>query len=231
MSYIFLDESGDLGSKDKLPYFIIGAFTTDNPKTIKKQFRSWQHSRFPKKFKFQSELKFSDRRIDEKLRLKTLQFFSSLNIDIRYSYLLKKNVPKKYRRKNKLQTGFLYSHIISRTLELFLPIKDLEFKVFCDNRHLQGISKAQFKEIIICSLLPQLPKKTVIQIETINSAANENVQIADWVAGALSHYHNKKIHGPDFYRVLRKNILSSAEMFKNHWIKKQKTQSSDRVFW
>lgn len=224
MSYIFLDESGEFKKRDKNEYFIVGAFTIGEPRRTAKQFRSWQHFHFPKKMRLQSEIKFADVKIEDNLRLKTLRFFASLDVRIRYVYLLRENIPTEYRDKEKIKSGLLYTNIISKTLEMFLPISDLEFRVFCDNRHLKGITKAKSKEIIITNLLPQLPKNSVIQFETVDSTTNENIQIADWISGSLARFHNKKPLGNELFNILKNNILSSEEMFKDYWFNKQKTQ-------
>jgi len=224
MSYVFLDESGEFKKRDQNEYFVIGAFTIGNPRKTQKQFRSWQHSHFPKKMRYQSEIKFADILIDEKLRINTLRFFSELDIRIRYTYLLRDNIPQEYRDKNKIKSGYLYTHIISETLQAFTPIHDREFRVFCDNRHLKGITKAKFKEDLTASLLPKLPKGVLLQIETVDSTTNENIQIADWIAGSIAKYYNKKPLGEELYTVLKNNILSGEELFKDYWFNKQKTQ-------
>lgn len=224
MSFIFLDESGEFKKRDNNEYFVVGAFTIGEPRRTARQFRSWQHSQLPKKMRLQSEIKFTDIKMEDSLRLKTLRFFASLDIRIRYSYLLRDNIPSEYRDKAKIKSGLLYTNIISKTLEMFLPISDLEFRVFCDNRHLKGITKAKSKEIIITSLLPKLAKNTVVQFETVDSTTNENIQIADWIAGSLARFHNKKSLGNELFDILKNNILSSEEMFKNYWFNKQKTQ-------
>lgn len=224
MSYIFLDESGEFKKRDNNEYFVVGAFTIGEPRRTAKQFRSWQHTHFPKKMKLQSEIKFADIKVEDDLRLKTLRFFASLDVRIRYIYLLRENIPTEYRDKEKIKSGLLYTNIISKALEMFLPISDLEFRVFCDNRHLKGITKAKSKDIVITSLLPQLPKNTVVQFETVDSTTNENIQIADWIAGSLARFHNKKPLGNELFNILKNNILSSEEMFKDYWFNKQKTQ-------
>lgn len=225
MTNIYLDESGEFKKRNKNNYFIVGAFTIGEPRRTARQFRSWQHSHFPKKMRLQSEIKFTDIKMEDSLRLKTLRFFANLDVRIRYVFLLRENIPIEYRDKEKIKSGLLYTHIISRTLEMFLPISDLEFRVFCDNRHLKGITKAQSKEIIFTSLLPQLPKNTVIQLETVDSTTNENIQIADWIAGSLARYYNGKSLGKELFNVLKNNILSSEEMFKDYWFNKQKNST------
>lgn len=92
------------------------------------------------------EIKFSNRGFDKKLRLKTLQFIANLDVRIRYVYLLRQNIPDTYRKKRRIKSGFLYTNIIGEALEMYLPITDLGFRVFCDQRHLKGVKRSEFNE-------------------------------------------------------------------------------------
>lgn len=112
MPFIFLDESGQFTKHNNEKYFVVGAFTVGNYRRTEKQFKSWCKSRFPRKFQYLSEIKFSDLKVDENLRLKTLKFIANLDVRIRYSYLLRYNIPNDYRRKEKLQSGLLGSYAI-----------------------------------------------------------------------------------------------------------------------
>ncbi len=70
--YIFIDESGDLGGKQS-NVFIVGGFITNEPKRTARVFRKWQKRKFAnKKLHYRTELKFSDTRLTEEMRLKTL---------------------------------------------------------------------------------------------------------------------------------------------------------------
>jgi len=218
MPYVFLDESGQFTKYNSEKYFVVGSFTVGNSKRIEKQFRSWQRTRFPKRLRYQSEIKFSEVKIDNKLRLRTLKFIADLDVRIHYSYLLKKNIPLDYRKKNKLDSGFLYTNIIRETLEMYLPTADKEFRAFCDKRHLKGIKRSEFKRILKNSLLPQLPSGSIVQIEMVDSTVNTNIQIADWVTGAIASFLEKKPLGDKFYQILKNNLLSEGkELFKDYW--------------
>lgn len=218
MPYIFLDESGQFIKHNNKEYFVVGSFTVGNPRRTKKQFRAWQRTKFPKKMRGQPEIKFSEVKIKDDLRLKTLKFIANLDVRIRYSYFSRHNIPDLYWRKKKLQSGLLYTNVIGETLEMYLPISDLEFRVFCDQRHLKGITRSKFKEILIARLLPQLPKGVVIEIEMIDSKSNANIQIADWISGALACHLEKKELGENYYKILKNNILAEGkELFKDYW--------------
>jgi len=228
MAHIFLDESGQFSNHKDDEYFVVGSFITGNPRRTEKQFRSWQRRKFPKRMRYQPEIKFSDVRIVDDLCLRTLKHVSNLDVRIHYSYLRRKNIPDKFHYKEKLKSGHLYTYIIAETLKMYLPIDDIEFRIFCDQRHLKGVTRNKFKSELRSHLLPLLPKDSIFQIEMLNSANAPNVQIADWITGALAAYLEGKKLGEEFYTILKNNFLGEGkEMFKDHWeqkIDKQKTQ-------
>ena len=203
-----------------------------DPERIEKRFKKWQHDKYPKRMHHQPEIKFSTVKIDNRLRIKTLEFISRLDVRIRYAYLLKENIPADYIKKAKLQSGLLYTNIIGEMIEMYLPTGDKELRVFCDERHLKGIKRSQFKNILKARLLPQLPQGSIIQIEMIDSSGNKNIQIADWISGSIACYLEGKPLGKECYETLKNNMLSEGkELFKDYWEKKfndkQKDQSCD----
>ncbi|MFA5133566.1 MAG: DUF3800 domain-containing protein [Patescibacteria group bacterium] len=229
MAYIFLDESGQFTKNNNEKYFVVGSFIVGNPRRTEKQFRSWQRSKFPRRMRGQAEIKFSEVKIDDELRLRTLKHIADSDIRINYCYLLRENIPDKYIKKNKLQSGLLYTNIIGETLEMYLPIGDKEFRVFCDRRHLKGVKLSEFRNILKARLLPLLPQGSIIEVEMIDSTTNANVQIADWISGAIALHLEDKNLGAECYQVLKNNILGSGkELFVDTWdgkVEKQKTQS------
>jgi len=124
--------------------------------------------------------------------------------------------------------GHLYTEIVTQLIRSYLPIKDLDFRVFCDQRNLKGLTKEDFKSIITANIVSQLTLKTIIQIERMDSTTNANIQIADWICGALGRYHNKGKMGKEFFGVLKNNLLGEGiELFRDYWSKNQKTQFED----
>ncbi len=214
--YIFLDEAGDF-KKDKEPYFIVGGFITNNPRRTTKAFRKWQHTKFPKKIRRKSEVKFTDSGLNEKFRLKTLNYLVKQDLRIFYVYLDKNNIPLEYRTKKGIETGLLYTQIVSEALELVLPTVEKEFRVFLDKRPLKGISSGQFKGLLKVKLLPHLPKGTLLQIETVDSATHPNIQIADWICGALFRFYNKRTNNEEYFKALKNSIIGEKELFPKYW--------------
>lgn len=225
---IYLDETGQFKKTKNGNYFVVGTFTVGDPRRTSKRFKSWRVSRFPRKLRYLSEVKFSNPSIDDKLRLRTLREISRLDVRIRYSYIKRENIPLDYRSKGKIRAGHLYTDIVANTLELYLPVNESEFRVFCDARHLKGIKRSEFKSLVYSRLIEKLPPKTILQIEMLDSTTDSNVQIADWICGALGRFHEQGHLGDECMSILKNNLLGEGvELFKDYWSNNQKTQSGD----
>jgi hypothetical protein len=219
MPHIFIDESGQFGKDGSNDVFVVASFAIADPRRTYNRFQRWQREKFPRKLRNQPEIKFSDVRITESLRLKTLQHIAGLGVRVHFTYLRKENIPAGYQYKGVLKSGHLYSHVIAETVGLYLPLSDMELRVFCDQRHLKGISQNEFKQGLQAHLLPLVPPGTAVQVEMVDSTTNPNIQIADWIAGALSHYLNGKPRGESYYQVLGNNLIGEGkELFRNSYI-------------
>lgn len=213
--YIFLDESGQFKKYNEDQYFVVASFTVGDPRRTEKAIRGWFRTRFPRKMCTQPEIKFVDRKIKSELKLKTLKFITNEDVRIRFVYLLRKNIPEDYFKKDRLLSGHLYTHIIGEVLEMYTPTTDLEFRIFCDKRHLKGIKQTEFRNILKIHLLPLLSVGSIVEIEMIDSASNVNIQIADWIVGALAWYLESKPGGEDYFAILKNNLLGEGrELFK-----------------
>ncbi len=214
--YIFLDESGQFTKNKHGEYFIIGSFTVGDPKRIAKDLRVFYKKHFPKKKKHQSEIKWSETGVSDSLRLKTLRFISKLDVRIRYVYLSLDNIPTEYKKGDKLKDGLLYTNVVGELLEMYLPSVDQDFRVFCDQRKLSGMTTKEFKKIIRARVLPNLSKNPIVQIEMVDSASSINIQIADWISGAIARYLGKGHLGEECYSILKENIIGKGkELFNN----------------
>ncbi len=214
--FIFLDESGNFyGNKDS--HFNVGGFLTSSPRQTAKAFRKWQHAKFPKTIRFKTEVKFTDSGLTDELRGATLSYLAKQNIRIFYSFLKVANIPSEFRKKDALESGLLYTRIVSETLQLLLPNDEREFRVFRDERHLKSVPQTKFNEMVKLDVALKLPKNAVVQIESVNSATNANIQIADWICGALFHYYHKQEHGERYFASLKNSIIASQELFQDTW--------------
>ena len=164
----------------------------------------------------QSEIKWSATGIDDELRLRTLRHISKLDVRIRFVYLLNNNIPIEYLKKDKLQSGLLYTNIIGEVLDMYMPILDKNLHVICDRRRLSGVTESKFRSILESRLKPSLSKNTKIEIDMVDSASNPNIQIVDWIAGAIAYYLEKGKQGEEFYKTLKGNFMNDGkELFNN----------------
>ncbi len=217
--FIYLDETGSLTESDG-KYFIVATYTVSDPRRIVRAFRKWQKAKFPRKLRLQAEVKFNDPHVNEDLRLRTLQHFANQDIRIFYTYLKKSNIPQEYYRKGKVtETGFLYTEIVRATLELYLPITESPVTIVRDQRTLKGVSVEQFNEILKASLLPRLPAKVALEIQSVDSTTSPLVQVSDWLCGAFARYHEGKDMGEQFYNILKNNLIQEKELFSEKWTK------------
>lgn len=222
MAYIFLDESGQFSKKDGHTYFVVGAFSVSQSRRTRKAFRSWQKTKYPRRFRHQSEIKWSDVRIDKELRLKTLAHIAKMDVRIHYAYLKKSNIPDEYKRKGVIQQSALYCEILAQTLSAFVSPAQGELRVFCDEKKLKGMTKGLFKRTLKARLLPLLAANAAVQVEMIDSTTDSNIQIVDWITGAIAWHLEDKPDGKECFDVLKANIISDingTELFKDYWEK------------
>lgn len=76
------------------------------------------------------------------------------------------------------------------------------------------------------TLLPNLPAKIIIQIEAADSAKNPNIQIADWLCGALFRYYNNGKNGRQYFSTFKNSIVARTELFDNYWVEFYKNKKS-----
>jgi len=212
--YIFLDESGNFMKHNHEEYFVIGSFTVGDQRRTKKEFRKWFRTKFPKRMRGQSEVKWAATGISDDLRLRTLKHIAKLDVRIKYGYLLRNNIPSSYiNKKNKIDDGILYTNIVAEVLEQYVPTDEKEIHIFCDQRNLKGMTKQQFISSVTAKLLTFCTPDTFIQIEMIDSSSNANIQIADWISGAIARYLEKGKNGDEYFKVFKNNFLSEGKEF------------------
>lgn len=75
------------------------------------------------------------------------------------------------------------------------------------------MTNVEFEQAIIARLLPLCSSDTVIQVQMIDSTANANMQIADWIAGAIGRHLEKRPLGEECYMILKNNIVGEHKEF------------------
>lgn len=75
------------------------------------------------------------------------------------------------------------------------------------------MSKSEFETHIASRLLPLCIAGTMIQVRMIDSTSNVNMQIADWISGAISRYLENGKNGEDYFKILKNNFLEKGKEF------------------
>ncbi len=133
--YVFIDESGQFGKYKDEKYFVIASFSTSNPIETAKKFKAWMSTRFPRKMRLKNEIKWSNSGINNLLRLRTLEYIAGLDIEIRFTCVLKKDIPIVYYSKKGLESGQLYVDIIKQFVSSHDYLGSLS--IICDKRPLK----------------------------------------------------------------------------------------------
>lgn len=216
MPTIFVDESGPFKECDGQSNFLIASFTVGKPSRTAKRFKAWCSTKFPRKMRTLTEIKYSNGGITDDLRLKTLRYISSLDVRIRYAYFKCENIPAEYIRKGEIQSGLLYTHVLGEAIDQYFPITDKTFFVICDRRKLKNVTNSEFKQNLIARILPKVSPDTAITVTRVDSTTDRNIQIVDWIAGAIAAYLNKKPLGEKCMDILKNNIIGTGrELFKH----------------
>ncbi len=218
MASIFIDESGQFSKHQHDQYFVAASFTVGDPRRTEKAFRRWQRTKFPKQMRHQPEIKWSGISITDDLRLRTLRSISKMDVRIRYVYLKRHNIPDTFKAGARIQQGHLYVHVIGELLESYVPLNEPSMLVYCDQRHLKGIRRTEFKTMLQERLLPVLPAASLFQADMYDSEQHPNIQIADWITGAIAYYLEGKPKGEAYYEAIKNNILGDGkELFRQDW--------------
>ena len=45
----------------------------------------------------------------------------------------------------------------------------------------------------------------------VDSTTNANIQIADWISGALARYLEQKPFGKEYYEILKNNVIGEGK--------------------
>lgn len=166
----------------------------------------------------QAEIKWAGIDIDLDLRLRTLKEIAKQDVRIRYVFLKRHNIPSSYHSGGKLQQGHIYTHVIGELLEDYLPLNDRRMLVYCDQRQLKGIRRAEFKRMLRARMLPTLPAEAVFEVDMYDSEQNPNIQIADWITGAIAWKLEGKPDGDKCFAMIQNNIIGKGrELFQQDW--------------
>lgn len=208
MLYIFVDESGNFsGNHDR--FFVLSAFVTSKPRVTRKCFLRAKRTKLPEKYRHYAEVKFSDRAIPDQFKKHVLQRVAQEDVRIYVLWFDKQNLPVALRQQPE---GLVYCQLVGQLLEM-CPLAETEIvQVFLDRRNLKGTTRQVFDANLKARLLFVFPKLRRLSIEHVDSTASMNVQIADFVAGAIFQKHERS--NEQFYNIIEPQIVREKELFR-----------------
>ncbi|MBD3204455.1 DUF3800 domain-containing protein [Candidatus Woesearchaeota archaeon] len=217
MSYIYIDESGDLGvSKKGSKYFIFSCVKIDKEKTNKRFKRipkKIRQRKLKKKYKNCPELKFSNSSL--LIREQFLTRVAKLDLEI-YSLIIKKSSTNKPLRDN---LPILYNYLIKILLEkVFKNINNnKKLYIFLD-KCMSPNQRQNFENYIKTEFFYLFEKLPNVIIKHQNSINNECLQVIDFVCGAFGYkYNTMKLSGDaNHYTNIVKNktIVEKDDLFR-----------------
>lgn len=200
ISYIFIDESGDLG-KFGSRYFVIAALCTTNPEKIYHCIKKVRERKLKKKLNEVAELKGNNS--NEAIRKAVLKGLIKCDCEIHIITVDKTKVRDYlFNNKNKLYNyiaGILFEHV---------QYNSKDFHLIIDKKDNKGILRKDFNDYI------QNQKKrwnAKIEIEHLESHRNRGLQAVDFVAWCINRKYNTD--DDSFYKIIEPKITYIKNLF------------------
>ena len=204
--YLYLDESGNLGSSGR--YFVIAGIETTNSKPlnniIKKSVLKIKHTF--ERFKASKEIKASDSTpIIKDFMLRKI--VSKENIHIRYIVADKKHVKRALIEDENLLYNFLLKFLI---LPIATKSNLKKLVLILDKRTIKVKSSNSFEDYINILLRYELGLNIQIEVVYMESQNCYSIQAADFVANALYLKY-------EFQNAYFESIIASKIVFSDHF--------------
>lgn len=209
---IYLDESGDLGfGPHASKYFVLVAVIARDPDQVGRCIKRIRGQKLPKKYKQIPELKFHNS--SQTIKERVLSCIARTDTDIAYAVLRKHQVYGRLRNKRSI----LYNYIVGSLLLKIITAYQIEgtAKIFVD-KSLYGLEKDNFDNYLtwkaclgnhIEALDIEPP-----EIIHVDSRLDRCIQVADFVAGAISRKYRRDDN--HYYDKIKSRISISMDFFE-----------------
>lgn len=211
MSYIFLDESGDLGfdfqKKKTSKFFVITFLFVENKRSIEKIVRK-THSELQKKYrrKFSVLHAVKEKQI---IRQRLLKRLSEKNCSIMTIYLNKKKVYTKLQNEKQVLYNYVTNILLDRIYtKKLLPLTN-DILLFASRRETNKFLNQNFKSY----LKNQIVNRYKVNIKVIIKSSHEekSLQVADFVSWAIFRKYEYK--DDSYYNLIKNKIVEENPLF------------------
>lgn len=209
---IYLDESGDLGFGPRASkHFVLAAIIARDPSEVGRCIKRVRGQRLPKKYKQIPELKFHNS--SQTIKERVLDCMARTDTDVAYAVLRKDQVYD--RLKNKQQ--ILYNYIVGSLILKIITEYQMEGtpRIFVD-KSLYGLEKDHFDDYLTWKACMgnhfedlKFERPEIIHVD---SRSDRCIQVADFVAGAISHRYNSG--DGYYYERIKSRVSISMDFFQ-----------------
>lgn len=209
---IYLDESGDLGFGPRSSRnFVLAAIIARDPETVRKCIKRVRQQKLPKKYKTIPELKFHNS--SQTIRTRVLDCVARTDTDVAYVVLRKHQVYERLESKPSILYNYLCGSLISKIITTY-KLEDL-VKVFVE-KSLYGFERDKFDNYLTWkTCLGNHSEELNIdppEIVHVDSRQDRCIQVADFVAGAISHMYS--MDDPSYYNTIEPRISILMDFFE-----------------
>ncbi|AGK60959.1 hypothetical protein Asulf_00955 [Archaeoglobus sulfaticallidus PM70-1] len=210
-TYIYIDESGDLGFTEKsTKYYVIAAVETKNPQQFSRMFKKIRR-KMGKKKKDIKEFKFSKTKSSTKEMI--LKKIAELEIQFSAVVLKKATVYQHLREKRQILHNYLTGFIV----ELIPFMDSRDFEIVIDKFISNEADRTNFDEYLRdhvnyeCWKLGLIPPRS-LNIKHESSYSCSGLQVADFVAGAIFAKYER--NDDSFYRIIEPKERILKKVFR-----------------
>ena len=202
MSYIYIDESGDLGTKKfSSKYFVIVGVKVENPITLDRVINKTRRS-VKKKLLTSNEIKGSN--LPYELKLKIFKKLKNVNYE---TFILV------FEKINRYKIGYGYDNkelydILASELAKLITITNPTF-IFIDKSKNKNYEILKFNQKFLENLINY--KNQPITIEYVNSMHFKGLQIADLISWSI--FQSFEHDNNEFSRLIKNKTIK--ELYKN----------------
>lgn len=212
MSYIFLDESGDLGFDDKKhnsKYFIITALFITDKKPLEKLVQKI-HSNLRKKVKKIGGGILHSVKEKPITRNRLLKNLNRLKLALMVIYLDKSKVYTKMQNEKHVLYSYITNILIDRIFTKNLIDKNKEIILVASRRETNRFLNSNFEDYIKSKIKNR--HKLDIKVEIKNSAEEKSLQAVDFASWAI--FRKYEFEDLKYYEVIKKIIVEENRLFK-----------------
>lgn len=213
MSYIFLDESGDLGfnfkNKKTSQYFVITFIFTKEKNILEKMVRKVFKSFSPKERRNHSGVLHAYKETP-KTRLKLLGFFNeNKSADIIVIYLNKEKVYTKLQNEKHLLYNYVTNILLDRVYTKKLIPLDKKIIITASKRETNKFLNLNFASYLKNQIKNK--HKVDIEIDIAHPSAEKGLQVADMISWSIFRKYEHK--DDSYYQIIKSEIVEENSLF------------------